>query len=559
MQLPAARMERVALLLSSLLPATGNAVTAARMARHFERAGYRVNAIDVGEASREEVSVACQAATVVVAVHAYRAGRLLPDAAVVPVVVVLGGTDVNQAAAWEAELEIRAVLRATLARAARVVAFTPDMAERYGGMSARLGVSPPPAVEVIPQGVDDCAEGPCDVDDSLRTLLGIPAADGVLLLVAGLRAVKAPLLLAPAVAARNAAAAKAPTALRPLHLVMIGPLLDPSYAPLVVAATGCDPSLFRPAAVAAVGAGPRLKQGSYGTTIDSPDRDGALDRLCSTADAGEVSTAAPLHRFGGREGVWYHPPVPRAQLLSWLRAESLLGDPLLANEGASLRSEQGITALVNCSESEGQCNALLEAMHAGVPVLARDNPGNASIIQHGVTGWLWHDIDECMRLAEELCFDASSQAMPLAVSDAGDIRRLQVGSNPLSWHDASEDNRIVLPDARYRSTSNGLAGSYESSAASGRRVSPGHEISRLPVAGPQGLPAPSPPAADSDALALALAPCDASGGDEHARSLRQLRRSVAHTSVAARRYVAERHSAEDEAVAWSSLLRTLPT
>ncbi|GFR66588.1 glycosyltransferase 1 domain-containing protein 1 [Elysia marginata] len=47
------------------------------------------------------------------------------------------------------------------------------------------------------------------------------------------------------------------------------------------------------------------------------------------------------------------------------------------------------TALVNTSESEGMCLALLEAMQLGTPVLARDVPGNRAIVHDMHTGLLF--------------------------------------------------------------------------------------------------------------------------------------------------------------------------
>jgi len=97
------------------------------------------------------------------------------------------------------------------------------------------------------------------------------------------------------------------------------------------------------------------------------------------------------------------------QLLEWLCIEArTLVQHRTTTEGEPRGTVLGLTVLVNSSESEGQCNALLEAMQAGIPILARDNAGNSRIIQHGVTGWLWHDPHDCIRLARELCLCAPS-------------------------------------------------------------------------------------------------------------------------------------------------------
>ncbi|HJV44660.1 MAG TPA: glycosyltransferase [Bacillota bacterium] len=50
--------------------------------------------------------------------------------------------------------------------------------------------------------------------------------------------------------------------------------------------------------------------------------------------------------------------------------------------------------VVNTSISEGQSLALMEAMAIGKPVLARRNEANTSLIQHGLTGWLYETMDE---------------------------------------------------------------------------------------------------------------------------------------------------------------------
>ncbi|BFZ18612.1 hypothetical protein BsWGS_21651 [Bradybaena similaris] len=59
-------------------------------------------------------------------------------------------------------------------------------------------------------------------------------------------------------------------------------------------------------------------------------------------------------------------------------------------------------ALVNTSDSEGMCLAILEAMHLGVPILARDCPGNRAIISDSQTGYLFDSPKTFMEKAEEL-------------------------------------------------------------------------------------------------------------------------------------------------------------
>lgn len=63
--------------------------------------------------------------------------------------------------------------------------------------------------------------------------------------------------------------------------------------------------------------------------------------------------------------------------------------------------------IINTSLSEGQSSALLEAMYVGKPVIARNNGGNRSIIQHGETGFLFDDVHEFYQCVEQLLTDES--------------------------------------------------------------------------------------------------------------------------------------------------------
>ncbi|RUS89783.1 hypothetical protein EGW08_002486 [Elysia chlorotica] len=60
------------------------------------------------------------------------------------------------------------------------------------------------------------------------------------------------------------------------------------------------------------------------------------------------------------------------------------------------------TALVNTSDSEGMCLAVLEAMQLCTPVLARDVPGNRAIVKHGDTGLLFDSPQSFLQQAQSL-------------------------------------------------------------------------------------------------------------------------------------------------------------
>ena len=59
-------------------------------------------------------------------------------------------------------------------------------------------------------------------------------------------------------------------------------------------------------------------------------------------------------------------------------------------------------AYLNTSINEGMCLTILEAMTLGVPVLARRNSGNTSLIKHGKTGLLFDTPDEAVQCLIEL-------------------------------------------------------------------------------------------------------------------------------------------------------------
>lgn len=63
-------------------------------------------------------------------------------------------------------------------------------------------------------------------------------------------------------------------------------------------------------------------------------------------------------------------------------------------------------AVVNSSISEGMSNTMLEAMAAGVPVLARANEGNRAVVAHGRTGLLFAGERDFLRQAVRLLADA---------------------------------------------------------------------------------------------------------------------------------------------------------
>ncbi len=63
---------------------------------------------------------------------------------------------------------------------------------------------------------------------------------------------------------------------------------------------------------------------------------------------------------------------------------------------------QAADVVLNTSHSESSANAVLEAMHLGACVFARNIPGNQALIAHGETGLLFDDPDGFRSLVDDL-------------------------------------------------------------------------------------------------------------------------------------------------------------
>ena len=123
----------------------------------------------------------------------------------------------------------------------------------------------------------------------------------------------------------------------------------PTSMPVFLLPAGLRPvkdMLWAVDAIDAVGAGsanasPPFVLAIVGPSLDDKYRDAVVERL------------------GRSKNVVLIPPVDRAHTVGYMRAA---------------------TAVVNTSKSEGQSGALLEAAAAGVPIIARDIPGNRALL-----------------------------------------------------------------------------------------------------------------------------------------------------------------------------------
>ena len=58
--------------------------------------------------------------------------------------------------------------------------------------------------------------------------------------------------------------------------------------------------------------------------------------------------------------------------------------------------------ILNNSRTEGLSNTLLEAATLGVPILARNIPGNAAVVRHDINGLLYNNETEFVQYAQQL-------------------------------------------------------------------------------------------------------------------------------------------------------------
>ncbi|MBW2689914.1 MAG: glycosyltransferase family 4 protein, partial [Deltaproteobacteria bacterium] len=62
----------------------------------------------------------------------------------------------------------------------------------------------------------------------------------------------------------------------------------------------------------------------------------------------------------------------------------------------------GADVILNNSRTEGLANALLEAATLGIPILAHNIPGNATVARHDINGLLYNDETEFVQYVLQL-------------------------------------------------------------------------------------------------------------------------------------------------------------
>lgn len=388
------------LITGDLVPGSGNSTTAARLGEYFSHAGFSVQIIHAKELpSYEPVDV-----LFVLAIHAYKGGlpaSLCPRLRTVPLWILLSGTDMNEDIVV-GKSDRRSIIEFVCRRAHRVIAVSPGVARQYEAFVASVDESlagacitaqgeslscdrPLAPCQYIPSAVDlpetlplgvathqlttpaplrDSAGPPCmgdSLESDMRLHLGLEPSCNVALLVASIRTVKSPGFLLAAV------------------LSAVPPASSTSDC-----ATGGAGTMSSAAAASSDSlrtAGPQFALVVVGPILDDSLRsklaaEGLVDAACACHPArhGHLQSSSSI--------AVYHPPLPRKLLLAWLRQADVA---------------------VNSSESEGQSNAVLEAMFLGVPVAARRVEGNADLILDGSTGLLFDTPEEGVQQCLHLC------------------------------------------------------------------------------------------------------------------------------------------------------------
>lgn len=197
-------------------PGSGGHTTMTRIAGQLDAAGHTVVVIpQPGSAPALRRLIDLHAADLVIGTHAYLAGRLFLDAPV-PTVIAFGGTDLNE---YAHDPAAAATMTTAVGQAAALVAFTPDFVRR----AVELWPSARERLHLIPQSVA-CEPEP---HYSFPAELGLGAQDVILLLPAGLRPVKDPLLLMNAVQQWHREDPR-------IRLVISGIGYDPDFTELVL-------------------------------------------------------------------------------------------------------------------------------------------------------------------------------------------------------------------------------------------------------------------------------------------------------------------------------------
>ncbi|XP_067376128.1 glycosyltransferase 1 domain-containing protein 1 isoform X2 [Channa argus] len=353
------------LFLACLSPRSGNQTTAKRIRSHIESAGHTCDLRDAAEyqSPAEVANLVAQNPPydAALAIHLFRAGRLLLDIQL-PFGVIFGGTDINEDVKVEQK---RVVMEQVLLKARGLmqksasyggirkfaVAFTDKLKEE-----AELFLVPQTSKIVVqPQGIKtEVSEKFCWTEFLRSSGVSWEHVDElrVFLLVCGLRRVKDPLYLVDVFSEWHCE--------NPRNvLVIIGPKMDPVIT-VKVEAVVKSAAVFLALSLSLL----------FSIIHASVSRESYRTELC--------------HCFCRTAGVFLAQERSQQELHAAMKR---------------------CFAVVNSSISEGMSAAILEAMDLEVPVLARNIPGNAAVVQHEFTGLLYSSPQEFVHQSQRLLSD----------------------------------------------------------------------------------------------------------------------------------------------------------
>ncbi|XP_060738071.1 glycosyltransferase 1 domain-containing protein 1 isoform X1 [Tachysurus vachellii] len=343
------------LFLACLIPKTGNCTTAERMRDHIESAGHVCvlrDTTDFSSASDVKLLMSQdkEPFDAAMAIHLFKGARFLLDAGL-PFGVVFGGTDINEDVKDDHK---RSVMEEVLHRARFAVAFTEEMKQK-AKVYLDCDIT---KIYVQAHGIETRASPTFSWTDFLHTTgVRVDRVDDlrVFLLVCGLRKVKDPLYLLNT--------------------------FSGSYSPVFP-----DPFIHTLRI-------PDLQASSF------PGRNGYIPREWHAQNPLVI-----LIIIGPKID-----PVFSSEVEECVKRSAGVFLAAERNQEELHAVMRKSFAVVNSSVSEGMSAAILEAMDLCVPVLARDIPGNAAVVQHGHSGLLFSSPEEFVLLSKRLLGDEELQ------------------------------------------------------------------------------------------------------------------------------------------------------
>ena len=199
-------------IISPLTKGTGNHTTTMRIGQHLENQGNTVEYID--SANKSELSLMenekLAQSDSILALHAFKSGRLLPENLDIPTAVIFGGTDLNEGIKKPEQFS---TISHVVQKADKLIAFSSDFIHKACSHWPNFQHK----IRKIPQGVEVKTS-----NFSIHSHLDISQNVPILFLPASLREVKNPLLVLNAIKSL-----KVPNE---FHLTLAGAKLDKDYA-----------------------------------------------------------------------------------------------------------------------------------------------------------------------------------------------------------------------------------------------------------------------------------------------------------------------------------------